>query len=291
MKRKAKTALLYIAAGFVLLFGLRLAYGYINPSSGHAHFLAEQLESSLSELKRKNYASEKFLTPAQNGQQTYNVEQKYERVASLSSRTTAFDRDQAQVRSLTEQRHALVEYEQSSGLPGSRRLELAIGIVPAEFDSTVEEVGRIGKLSSVRVDKTDRTREYRDLRAKQASLEKTRDSLMALKGRAGTIAELINLEERLLDIEGQIQSVGVSLGEFSQENEFCTIKLTLQEFVPSSNHISLLHRIRVALHWTVIYYLALLAILLIATVLALAATSLLEKLRWISVTGGLKNQA
>ena len=119
------------------------------------------------------------------------------------------------------------------------------------------------------------------MRAKQASLEKARDSLTGLKGRAGRIDELMNLEERLLDIEGQIQSVGVSLGEFSQENEFCTIKLTLQELVRSTGHISLLHRIRVALHWTVIYYLALLALLLVATLLALAAVSLLEKLQWL----------
>jgi len=284
MKQRVRRALLYIGAGFVALFVFRLGYGYINPSSERSRFEQFQAGSDF-EFSKKNYASEKFLAPAQNGHQPYSVDQKYEKVASLSSRTDAFDQDQAQVRALTEQHHALIEYEQIAGLKGGRRFELGIGIVPAEFDNAVQEFGRIGKLSSIRVDKTDKTREYRDLRAKQASLEKTRESLMSLKGRGGRIDELINLEERLLDIEGQIQSVGVSLGEFSQENEFCTIKLALQEFVPSSNHISLLHRIRVALHWTVIYYLALLVILLVATLLALAATSLLEKLRWITVTG------
>ena len=285
MKRKVKLALLCIAAGFVALFVLRLAYGYISPSSGQNHFNAEQAESGSFQFARKNYASEKLLAPAQNGQQSYNVDQKYEKVASLSSRTEAFDQDEARVRGLTEQHHALVEYEQSSGLNGSRRLELAIGIVPAEFDNAVQDLSRIGKLSSIRVDKTDKTREYRDLRAKQASLEKARDSLTSLKGRAGRIDELMNLEERLLDIEGQVQSVGVSLGEFSQENEFCTIQLTLQESTRTTGHISFLHRLRVALHWTVIYYLALLGLLLAGALLALTAIALLEKLKWISPQG------
>jgi len=289
MKSKVKRALLYIAAGFVVLFGLRLGYGYLSPSLQQS--ISEHLEagSGSFEFSKKNYASEKFLAPAQNGQQSYNVDQKYEKVASVSSRTQDFDQDQARVRSLTDQHHALVEYEQSSGLQGNRHLELAIGIVPAEFDNAVEEIGRIGKLSSIRVDKTDRTREYRDLRAKQASLEKTRESLTSLKGRAGKIEELMNLEERLLDIEGQIQGLGVSLGEFSQENDFCTIKLTLQEFTPATSHISLLYRIGVALRWTVIYYLALLGILLVAILFAPAA--LPEKLKWISVSSEVKNQA
>src|SRR5262249_30004162 len=283
MKQRVKRGLLYMGAGFLALFVARLGYGYIYPSSERSRFEQYQAEGLEFEFSKKNYASEKLMAPAQNGQQAYSVDQKYEKVASLSSRTEAFDQDQAQIRALTDQHHALVEYEQAAGLKGGRRHELGIGIVPAEFDNAVQEFGRIGKLSSIRVDKADRTREYRDLRAKQATLEKTRESLMSLKGRGGRVDELINLEERLLDIEGQIQSVGVSLGEFSQENEFCTIKLALQEFVPSSNHISLLQRIRVAFRWTVIYYLALLAILLVATLLALAATSLLEKLKWITI--------
>jgi hypothetical protein len=287
-----KRALLYLAAGFVLLFGLRLAYGYLSPSVQQSLSQTfETAESRSFEFNKKNYASEKFQAPAATGQQSYNVDQKYEKVASMASRTPAFDQDLGRVRTLTDQHHALVEYEQSSGLEGYRRLELAIGIVPAEFDDTVDQLSKIGKLSSIRVDKTDRTREYRDLRAKQASLEKTRDSLTGLKGRAGKIDELMNLEDRLLDIEGQIQSVGVSLGEFSQENEFCTIKLTLQEFTPGTTHFSFFHRVRVALQWTVTYYLALLAMLLVATLLALAATTLLEKMRWITVTPELKNRA
>jgi hypothetical protein len=280
MKPKVKRALLYIAAGFVLLFGLRLGYGYLSPSFQQSISETFEAGSGYFEFSKKNYASEKFLAPAQNGQQSYSVDQKYEKVASVSSRSQAFDQDQARVRSLTDQHHALVEYEQSSGLKGNRHLELAIGIVPAEFDNAVEEIGHIGKLSSIRVDKTDRTREYRDLRAKQASLEKTRESLTSLKGRGGKIDELMNLENRLLDIEGQIQALGVSLGEFSQENDFCTIKLTLQEFTPAT-HISLLYRIGVALRWTVIYYLVLLGILLVATLFA--PTALLEKLKWITV--------
>ncbi|HKV42131.1 MAG TPA: DUF4349 domain-containing protein [Blastocatellia bacterium] len=285
MKNKTRKALIYLVAGFVVLFCSRLLYGYINPAAGHTESVRQELGFPEFNLVQRNYAATLFKAPTQEGKPEYSVDQKYERVASIQSRTDGFDRDQARIREVTDKYHGLVEYEQSAGLAGNRRLDLAIGVVPAEFDNMVAELKGIGKLSSIRVDKTDKTSEYRGLMAKKVSLEKTRDSLQSLKGKAGRIDEMINLENRLLEIEDQLQTLGVTLGEYSQENQFCTAKLSLREALARDEGISLLHRVRVALRWTVIYYLISLSLLLAGTLLALSVVTLLEKLRWISTNG------
>src|SRR5215471_15201115 len=161
MKGKMRMVLFALGAGFVVLFGLRLLYGLLN--SGPVATSVPSIGSGQREFEfsKKNYASEKFLAPAANGVQGHNVDQKYEKVASVLSRTSAFDQDELRVRGATGKYHALVQYEQSSGLAGHRHLEMAVGVVPSEFDNIVEEVRQIGTLSSIRIDKVDKTGEYR----------------------------------------------------------------------------------------------------------------------------------
>jgi hypothetical protein len=46
------------------------------------------------------------------------------------------------------------------------------------------------------------------------------------------VDERLKVQARLTEIEEKIQDLGVSLGEFNAENEFCTVKLTLAEIEP-----------------------------------------------------------
>ncbi|HYL97879.1 MAG TPA: DUF4349 domain-containing protein [Blastocatellia bacterium] len=288
MKGKLKTGFIYLAAGFLLLFLIRLGYGYLNPNAGHALYQAMIVDSrAFVGFSGKNYATEKFKAQAE-GQLSYSVDQKYEKVASMVSRTSDFDRDESKVRSAVRDRHGLIEYEQSSGLQGHRRLELALGVVPTEFDSLVEQVKHIGELESVEVDKTDKTSEYKTLVAKKASLEKTRDSLLSLQGRTGSVDQSITLDYKLLELEQNLQELGVNLGEYSQENEFCTVKLTLSETRVAAAGIPFLHRVRVALAWSIVYYLLILATLLVAAILILVVATIAEKLKWVTLTPPLK---
>jgi hypothetical protein len=278
MKKKLLRGLLTVALGFVSLFLLRLGYGYAypgNPAGG-------QDEASWVQTALRNYASEKLAMKGKADTPAYSVDQKYEKVASIQSRTRSFDNDEKRIHSLTAQFNALIQFEQSFGLAGVRRLNLAIGVPPAKFDEMVAEVKNIGQLASVRVDKSDKTNEYKDLNAKRISLEKTRDELAKLKNVGGNIEERINLENRLLEIEGEIQATGVKLGEYDQENEFCTIKLGLTEIGNAQAGIPLLTRLKVALEWTIKYYAVLLASLVLATVLILLVVLLLERFKLIT---------
>lgn len=312
IKRSIKIGLFILIGGFVLLFLLRFGYGFIEyPSDGSSPSPYSQYSDSGFSfnnfiLSSRNIASHRLKSfekgygkdygkgyekgmssvspnmPAGGMPQGTSVDQKYEKIGSLASKTNEFDADHQKVRATIEEYKGLIQFEQNTGLKGARVLQLGVGIAPEVFDEAIEKFKSIGKLVAIQIDKTDKTSEYINLRAKRLALEKTRDALVALKSRGGRIDELMALEGRILQTEQEIQTFGVQLGEFDQENEFCTVKLSLieqKEAVKKS--ISIAHRLKVAFEWTVKYYLALVGNLFLGFLTVLIIVLLLEKLRWI----------
>jgi hypothetical protein len=286
VKTYIKKGFVYLALGFVILFCLRLVYGYFVPT-GPTVLTSTQgtLDGFISgELSRKNYATDKMKLDGGLNNLAKSVDQKYEKVASLLSKTSAFDDDEQKVRDLIKKYNAQVQFEQSSGLAGSKRLNLAIGVQPAKFDNMVGELKGISSLSSIEINKTDKTNEYKDLNAKRVSLEKTRDALLGLKSKGGSIDELINLESKILEKETELQETGVSLGEFDEENEFCTVKYALNEQRAAKARIPFLYRVRVALEWTIKYYLLSLMVVLAGSLTVLVTVLVLGKLKLLPAT-------
>lgn len=155
--------------------------------------------------------------------------QTYEKIASMYNNTADFEKDEQKLRGIIKEQQAVVQKEDSSGLAGSRRTEMSIGVLPDNFDGTVEKLRKIGKITSFSVTKTDKTGEYAELKAKKAALEETKRSLMALKSRNGKIDELINLENRIYELNKEMQGLGLQIGEFESATDFCTVRITLQE--------------------------------------------------------------
>ncbi len=179
------------------------------------------------EMARKNYASQKQI----GGVIAPGDAQKYEKIATIGQSTSNFDADRAKVDALIASSGGLTQYEQQQGLAGRRTLQLGIGVPPANFDSFIEVARKIAKVTYLAIVKTDRTNEYRQLRAKRETLEKALKALTDMAGAGGSVDERLKVQARLGEIEEKIQNLGVSLGDFNAENEFCTVKLTLAETV------------------------------------------------------------
>lgn len=286
LKLKFIKLFFYFLLSFAGLFFLRLLYGYIVYSDDSVgqntgnHFN----QQNSFELIRKNYASEKkTFSGGQTYQpsQTKSFDQKYEKIGSISSSTNEFEKEEKNTRDLIKNFKALIQYEESSGLEGRRHLNLGIGVNPDKFDEMILEIKKIGKLESIQVNKTDKTNEYSDLNAQRESLEKTRAALISFKGKGGKIDELINLENKILEVEESIQKLGVKLGEFDTENEFCTIKFSLSESgKPNKSWFSkFIQRVKTAFEWTVKYYLLLMVLFVFAAMGILLFILILEKLK------------
>jgi hypothetical protein len=187
------------------------------------------------EISRKNYASGKSLigfgptvapAPAAVGSAE---SQKYEKIGTLAQTTTSFEDDRKRAGELIAKYGGIVQLERAVGLAGWRTLHLGIGVPPQNFDAFVEAARSIGKSTAIEIVKNDKTNEYLQLKAKRATLEKARSALEELRAQGGSTGERVEVQNRLTQIEQQIQDLGVSLGEFDSENELCTVKLTLRE--------------------------------------------------------------
>lgn len=250
----------YLILGFIALFTLRLIYGYVVYPNGGTQIdndVSFDIESFV--LERKNYASDKiaYKGAASTPQAPIiaSVDQKYEKIGSLMSATSDYDKDEKVLYDLIKRQQLMIQLEQRAGLKPVRQLNIALGVVPDKFDDTIQSLRQIGTLKNIQIDKNDKTNEYKKLEAQRVSLLKARDSLMELKNENANVTEKVSLTDRLLDLENQIQALGVSLGEFDAQNEFCTIKFTLKETRPAKIvHISLAHRAKTALSWSVQIY-------------------------------------
>ncbi len=273
-KNKTKKITLILCIGFFALFAYRLSTAKKEaPYPGAFSHQPEVLESDLQ--VRKNYATIRH--KVQSGQAPIRIDQKYEKIADIKSSTNEFDLNEQRLRKQISAFNGLIQFESKNGNSGFRNLNLIIGVPPKHFDSMYRELVKIGTVQAKQITKKDKTNEYKELRAKKLSLEKTRSSLIALKSKGGHIGEYMQLENRILEIEQQLQDLGVSLGNFDEENEFCTVKFSLTEV--NEYRMTLSERIESAITWTLLTYLKLMFTIALMAGSALLIVLVLEKFR------------
>jgi len=284
-----KTIIKYVSvilAGYLILFAFRLTYGYLNISEQAFQNIINEFAVNTRSAVR-NYASEKMTLKNEkqlqvNANPNISVDQKYEKVASLASKTANFASDEVTLRKCINDSSALVQFEQNSGLADNRRLHLIIGVQPEKFDFLISEINKIGTIVSIEVNKIDKTSEYKSLKANRMSLEKSRASLENLRKLNGSVQEMIELEGKILENEQAMQKLGVQLKEFDEECEFCTVKFTLAEYKDTRKaEISLMHRVKVAFEWSVVYYVYFLAMVFMALLISLVLIIIVGKLKWL----------
>ncbi|RBL92728.1 DUF4349 domain-containing protein [Chitinophaga flava] len=263
---------------FTAMFLFRLLYGYLYKDNTPAELGGDDFFSSIVKYRR-NYASEKTKSFAKSGAEPVAITsgQKYEKVANVRSRSTNFTEEEKLVHGTIRQFGAIVQYQQESGNKGSREIQLLIGVSPEKFDSFYYAVQKIGVIRSTEIKKVDKTNEYRKLNASRVSLEKNLESLNKLTSQPGEIDERIQLHEKIYEVEKQLQDLGVELGNFDTENEFCTVQFSMYEGAVAKT-VSLYTRVKVALQWTIKYYLMLMGGLFFASVGAWLLVVIVKKL-------------
>lgn len=248
-----KKRLLILLLAFLALWVLRLSYGYLTKPNGQIQVTQTEFDSPIESfnVERKNYASSKMKAMPSGQAALTAIDQKYEKVGTLTSVSPVYDQDEKALYALIKQEQLMIQFEQRAGLQPARQLNIALGVIPDKFDSTIEALRKIGDLKSIQIDKNDKTNEYKKLEAERISLQKAREALLELRQKDANTGELISLTNQLLEVEKQIQALGVSLGDFDEKNEFCTVKFSLKERrADKVLQISFLQRAKVALEWS-----------------------------------------
>lgn len=275
MKRRLRRGTLIAVAGFLALFGLRLAYGFWSyPQEGPtpATVGTGELQSG-----RKNYASSKLSRGGTPGPST-TFDQKYERVAEAALSTPRFAEDEEEIRSIVKHHEGLIQAEQASGLAPARSLRLVVGVDPRRFDELVAALGGAATLTRLELRKTDKTNDYLQLKATRRSLEKSMAALTRLQEIGGALSSLIELEGRILEREKEIQEMGVQLGEFDEEYELCTVDVTLKEQGLAAAVPGWPQRVKVAFEWSLLRYLLFVGVLALGALFTLLALLIADKL-------------
>ena len=226
------------------------------------------------EASIKNYASQRMEYSAEGAAATV-LDQKYERIASIAAKTVSFEEDLARFGAILEENRAVVQMENRRGLPGSRRADLIVGVRPENFDVMQAAVSAIGRLTSSTTTKTDKTYEYRQMLAEKATLERRLQSYEELKKRGGSVAEMLQLEDKIIEVEAQIQQQLIGLGEYSDENALCTINFSLVE----GSEAGVPRKLWNALKWSTATYFIILAGLLFLAFVAFALAGIWNYLK------------
>lgn len=274
-KKRLRKLIFWLIIIFAILFIFRLMYGYTKTFDDTPN--QTQFFNNISNSKR-NYATKEYKVKSNNSNQSaIKVDQKYEKIAEIKTKSTSFEEEEKSSRKTIEKLNALIQFEQKSGNKGYQKLNLVIGVPPENFDALYNQLITIGKVQAKQITKKDKTNEYKELNAKKQSLEKIRTSLIELKSKGGKIDEYMGLENRILEIEQQLQELGVSLGDFDDENEFCTVQFSLLE--GKEIKIGTMQRVKVALEWTVKIYLRIMTTLFFLTLFAYFILLGIDKLK------------
>jgi hypothetical protein len=260
---------------FAILFIFRLMYGYTSTFEDvpyQTHF-TDKVSSS-----KRNYATNKYEVKSNApNQSAVEVDQKYEKIAEINTQSSNFEEEEKSSRETIQKLDGLIQFEQKSGNHGYRKLNLVIGVSPDNFDNLYNQLIIVGNVQAKQIIKKDKTNEYKELNAKQQSLEKTKTSLIELKSKGGKIDEYMGLENRILEIEQELQELGVSLGDFDDKNEFCTVQFSLLERKVVEKGI--MQRVKVALEWTVKISFRIIATLFFLILIAYIGLLGIEKLK------------
>jgi len=274
---------------FILLFAFRIIYGYFAIENSNSNDYSDNFFSGIDNL-RKNYASEKIALKG-DVQVSSNIasNQKFEKTASIKTKTSEYEKDEMALKAKIKTYNSVIQYEQKLGQKGNRQIHLLIGVNPMLFDSLYFDFQKIGIIKATVITKVDKTNEYRQLNAKKASIEKILQNLNDLKSKGGQISDFVALNDKILEIEEKAQELGVELGNFDTENEFCTIKLSLYEGATEKN-ISFIYRIKVALEWSIKYFAIIAATALTLSLTIFLLLLIVDKLKIINAISNKLNQ-
>lgn len=279
MKKPLFKGLFYILLGYLLLVALHFVYltlGGEGDVSAREYSTMRSMKLEMPMAQSRSYANIATLS-FKAGDGAVAVDQKYEKIGTLSSETEDYESDEQKTRTVVKEHNALIQEEAVNSTDSFRQLQLTLGVPPDSFDIIVAALKTVGKAGDFQVTKNDKTNDFLELKVKRATLEKARDSLVSLKSQGGKIDELVKLEQEILKLEDQIQGLGVQLGQFDKVNEFCTVRFNLTETPKEVVHSPHLGYLIKSLQWASVVYLGLLGCTFIGLLGVLLVMIILQK--------------
>lgn len=157
------------------------------------------------------------------------------RTASVSLNTTNYENDLNAILTAMQQYGGWAEYQSASGEADSRRASLTLRIPADRLDDFLADVKQIGSLKNLETSAQDVSANYYDTESRKAIYEAQRERLTELLAQAEDVADIIEIENSLADLQYKIENLQGSLNRWDSYSETSVVNLTLREIAVSED--------------------------------------------------------
>ncbi len=151
------------------------------------------------------------------------------RNASVDLETTDFEKSLEAVRKGARDAGGYVESSSLYTPNGDRSAELTLRIPAEKYSAFLSVLGETGSVTRTEESTEDVTTQHIDVTARLKSLKAQEERLLALLEESGTLEELIALQDRLSDVQYQIESYTAQLEALDDRIDYATVRVWIEE--------------------------------------------------------------
>lgn len=162
-----------------------------------------------------------------------SIDRKIIKTARISIEVTDFDSAATVVEQLAQASGGFISNSNSYVTDmGHKRGTITIRVPEEGFLSVLEEIKKLGEVTSTSSSGQDVTEEYIDMDARLRNLERQEGRLLAILDNASTVEDLLDVEKELGRIRGEIEVITGRLRYLDEKISLATITVELSEPEP-----------------------------------------------------------
>ncbi len=241
IKRMIAVAAFAVASIFVLSFGFNFLMNSTKLSS-KAPLSAKSAANYSSEastggkeaepkLKNSVYSS---LNQANRGLDS-GYERKITKDATISIEMNSVDEGYNKILNISKQYNGYIEStSENTSESGQKTVNIVLKIPADDFEYAISNIKSLGDVKMIRINSSDITEQYYDVQTRIKNLEIQEESLQNLMKKASNISDILQIEDKLNDVQTQIDSYKSQIKLWDSMTNMSTINLTFLSAVPQA---------------------------------------------------------
>lgn len=173
---------------------------------------------------RSSVASTSSAAPAATRKIIYHAE--------VRVKVTDVPRANAQMDSLTRTYGAYVSDASETREDGEWRHQMKIRVIPSRFQALLGSLNGLGTVESKALGSDDVTAEHADVSARLGTKRALEQRYVALLGQAKKVSEILEIEEKLAEVRGDIEATESRLKTLNDQVAYSTITLVYFQELP-----------------------------------------------------------
>ena len=193
----------------------------------------ELADSKMASVETAGESSLPEVPQAAEEVEEYDTSRKIVYTSNIDIETKNFDEDLQSIKKLVQDNGGYFENTSVSGQAeyGGRYASYTARIPSAKYQGFMENVGTIGSVTSSHENADDITSSYVDVQARLKSLKTKLARLQELEENAQTVEELLEIEDRINDVQYDLENYTAQLRLYDNQVDYCTVSISLNEVV------------------------------------------------------------